>query len=63
MLIMIKKVVNKSNLHSRQSAKEDLIYWLSRPAFERVAAVDYLRNQYYKHTERLQRVIRVIQRT
>lgn len=59
---MIKKVVRKSNLQNMQSAKEDLLYWLSRPEEERVAAVDYLRKQYYGTSERLQRVARVIQR-
>ena len=59
---MIKKVVCKSNLNGLQSAKDDLSYWLSRPAEERVAAVDYLRRQYYGSTERLQGVARVIQR-
>jgi hypothetical protein len=59
---MIKKVVRKNNLHNLQSAKDDLLYWLSRPAEERVAAVDYLRKQYYGSTERLQRVARVVQR-
>lgn len=58
----MKKVVHKSNLHSLQSARDDLLYWLSRPAEERVATVDYLRKQYYGSTERLQRVVRVIQR-
>lgn len=59
---MINKIVHKSNLHDLQTAKDDLKYWLSRPAEERVAAVDYLRKQYYGHTKRLQRVVRVIQR-
>lgn len=59
---MIKKVVRKSNLHNPQSVKEDLAYWLGRPAAESVAAVDYLRKQHYGSTERLQRVDRVIQR-
>ena len=59
---MIKKVVRKSSLHSLNSAKDDLLYWLSRPAEERVATVDYLRKQYYGNTERLQKVARVIQR-
>jgi hypothetical protein len=59
---MIKKVVRKINLQSLQSAKDDLSYWLSRPTEERVAAVDYLRRQYYGSTARLQRVARVIQR-
>ena len=57
-----KNIVRKSNLNDPQSAKEDLLYWLSRPAEERVAAVDYLREQYYGSTERLQRIARVIQR-
>ena len=60
---MIKKVVRKSKLHDLQSEKDDLSYWLSRPAEERVATVDYLRKQYYGSTERLQRVARVIQRS
>jgi hypothetical protein len=59
---MNKKIVRKTNLHDPQSAKEDLLYWLSRPAEERVATVDYLRKQYYGSTERLQRIARVIQR-
>ena len=60
---MIKNVVRKSNLHDPQLSKADLEYWLSRPAEERVATVDYLRNQYYGYTTRLQRVVRIIQRT
>jgi hypothetical protein len=59
---MIKKIVSKKNLHDPEAAKEDLFYWLSRPAEERVATVDYLRKQYYGSTGRLQRVARVIQR-
>jgi len=59
---MIKKVVRKNSLNSLNSAKDDLLYWLSRPAEERVATVDYLRKQYYGSTERLQKVARVIQR-
>lgn len=59
---MIKKVVRKNKFHDPQSAKDDLAYWLSRPAEERIATVDFLRKQYYGSTERLQRVARVIQR-
>jgi hypothetical protein len=57
---MIKKVVLKKNLRDLQFAKDDLSYWLSRPAEERFATVDYLRKQYYGSTERLQRVARII---
>ena len=59
---MIKKVVQKGSLANLQSARIDLSYWLSRPAEERVATVDYLRRQYYGSAARLQRVARVIQR-
>ena len=58
----IKKIVRKSNLHTPESAKEDISYWMSRPAEERIAAVDYLREQYYGSAARLQRIARVIQR-
>lgn len=56
---MIKKVVRKRNLQKFSSIKEDLAYWRSRPAEERVAAVDYLRRQFYGSTNRLQRFARV----
>jgi len=57
---MIQKVVNKRDLHDFSSIKEDLIYWLGKTPEERVAAVDYLRNQHHGSTERLQRSARVI---
>jgi hypothetical protein len=60
---MIRKVVNKRDLRSFSSIKEDLSYWLSKTPEERVAAVDYLRKQYHGSTERLQRSARVIQRS
>jgi hypothetical protein len=59
---MNKEIVKKSNLYNPRSTEEDLLYWLGRPAEERVATVDYLRKQYYGSTERLQRIARVIQR-
>lgn len=43
--------------------KDDLKYWLSRPAKERIEAVEFLRKQFNGNTRRLQRVIRVIQQT
>jgi len=60
---MIQKIVNKYNLNNFSSIREDLIYWLSKTPEERVAAVDYLRKQYHGSAERLQRSVRVIQRT
>jgi hypothetical protein len=58
-----KKIIRIGNLNDPQLAKEDLSYWLSRSAEERVATVDYLRKINYGSTTRLQRVARVIQRT
>jgi hypothetical protein len=44
---MIEKTVNKLTLSESGSAKRDLAFWLSKPAEERVAAVDFLRRQYH----------------
>ena len=60
---MIQKVINRGQVSDQDSQSKDLKYWLSRPAEERVAAVDFLRKQYIGSTERLQRSARVIERT
>jgi hypothetical protein len=60
---MIKKVITKSNFKDSASIKADLEYWLSKTPEERVATVDYLRRQYNERGERLQRSVRVIQRS
>ena len=44
---MISKIVKVRDLKDDSSIKEDLLYWLSKPPEERVAAVDYLRRQYH----------------
>ena len=59
---MIQKTVTKRSVQDPSSTKEDLTYWLSKTAEERVATVDYLRKQYYGNAARLQRVARVVQR-
>lgn len=58
---MIKKIVRRKKL-STSSENEDLKYWLSKSPQERIEAVEILRKQYNGNTERLQRVIRIIQR-
>jgi hypothetical protein len=58
---MIHKIVKKGALDELSSIKEDLTYWLSKPPEERVAAVDFLRRQYNRNTQRLQRSARIIQ--
>lgn len=60
---MIKKIVRKGRLDEIDSAKEDPEYWLSYPPEERLAAVEFLRKQWYGSTARLQRVVRVIKRS
>ena len=59
---IMEKVLVARDLHDPANAKDDLEYWLSRPAEERIAAVDFLRAQFYGSPQRLQRVARVIQR-
>jgi hypothetical protein len=60
---MIRKVVNKVTLKDSSSMKKELAYWLSKPAEERIAAVENLRRQMNGISERLQRTVSVIQRT
>lgn len=60
---MIAKVVNVKDLNDQNLILEDLKYWLSKSPKERIEAVDYLRKQFHGNTERLQRVVRVIQRS
>jgi len=60
---MIKKVVKIKNLSDKDFILDDLKYWLSKSPEERIAAVDYLRRQCHGSSERLQRVVRVVQRS
>ena len=57
---MIKKIVCRKKL-SDSTENEDLKYWLSKSPEERIEAVELLRKQYNGNTERLQRVVRIIQ--
>ncbi len=59
---MIKKVVKKQNLQDVSSPVADRAYWLKKTPAERVAAVDFLRQQYYGDTVRLQRSAQIIKR-
>ncbi len=60
---MIEKVVKVKNINDKSLSSDDLKYWLSKSHEERVAAVDYLRKQFHGSSARLQRVVRVIQRS
>jgi hypothetical protein len=60
---MIEKVVKKGELEDFPEVKENLAYWLSKSPEERVAAVEFLRRQRHGSSARLQRVVKVIQRS
>jgi hypothetical protein len=60
---MIRKVVNKLTLKDSSSGKKELAYWLSKPAEERIAAVENLRRQEHGSSKGLQRTVSFIQRT
>ena len=59
---MIQKKIIKHTYRELSTVNEDLQYWLSRSAEERVSAVEYLRKQYDGSSARLQRTAKVIQR-
>lgn len=59
---MIKKVVAKLTLMDMAGARNDLQYWRGKTPAERVAAVEFLRRQYYGSATRLQRTVNIIQR-
>ncbi len=54
----------KNNPAERKTLdSQDLAYWLSQPADERLAAVEFLRRQYYgRGTAGLRRVVSVLKR-
>ncbi len=47
-------------IKQKEESKENLTYWLSRPASERLEAVEILRKQFNGSSKRLQRTIRVV---
>lgn len=58
---MIEKVLKKSALGG-DIGRNDLAYWLSKSAGERIEAVEILRKQSVESSTRLQRTIRIIKR-
>ena len=60
---MIQKTFKIKEMKHYNSIADDLDYWLSKSPEERVAAVDFLREQYHGSSGRLQKVARVIQRS
>lgn len=62
---MIEKTIKKRPLDDKSATADDLAYWMSKTPEERVAAVEYLRNQFYgnKGRPRFQRVARFVKRS
>lgn len=60
---MIRKVIKIKNINDKDLISDDLRYWMSKSSEERVSTVDYLRKQLHGNTGRLQRVVRVVQRS
>lgn len=56
---MIEKIVTKGTLADMKGTLRDVEYWRGKTPAERVAAVEFLRRQYYGSAARLQRVISV----
>ncbi len=54
------KIISKSTLHEKNQTTCDLNYWLGRSGLERLAAVEYLRSQYYGSSTGIQRTAKVI---
>lgn len=62
---MIEEKVRKRPLKDKTATADDLAYWMSKTPEERVAAVEYLRNQFYgiKGRPRFQRVACFVKRS
>ncbi|MCX6252398.1 MAG: hypothetical protein NTX61_16820 [Bacteroidetes bacterium] len=60
---MISKVVHKQDLNEYDEIRENLSFWLDKSPSERISAVDFLRRQYHGITGRLQRTVRIVQRS
>ena len=55
---MNKKIVRKIK-PGEESERDNLAYWMSRSADERIAAVEALRREHYGSSARLQRIVHV----
>lgn len=60
---MIQKVVKKADIRNFSEIKDNLAYWRSKTPEERLSAMEYLRRQQDGSSARLQKTVRVIQRS
>ncbi len=49
---MMKQKYQKRPLNDTSASTDDLAFWMSKTPEERIAAVEYLRNQFYGHKGR-----------
>lgn len=59
----MEKIIKKSTLGDLSEIKDDLRYWLSKTPQQRIETVEFLRRQNYGDSTRLQRTVRVVQRS
>jgi hypothetical protein len=60
---MIKAIVSKKDLNNYSEIQENRVYWLKQTPESRVHTVDYIRKKQHGSSERLQRSVRIIQRS
>ena len=61
--LIMEKAVKKYTLRGWSEIKDDLRYWLSKTPQQRIETVEFLRRQNYGDSARLQRIVRVVQRS
>jgi hypothetical protein len=59
----LQRVVRLTTFDDERREQSALAFWRSRPAEERLAAVEFLREQFYESGVRLRRVHRLVDRT
>jgi hypothetical protein len=57
-----RSIIKRTSFDEEERTRPSLRYWLSRPSAERIAAVEFLRQQFNGSRTRLRRVYRLIDR-
>ena len=56
----MKKQLRKRDLQDPDAAWRDVEFWLSRPAQERIEAVEILREQHHGTSQRIKKVVQIV---
>ena len=59
---MDRTAVKRTSFDEEERTRPSLVYWLSRPTAERIAAVEFLRQQFNGSRARLRRIYRIVDR-